>query len=88
MEILPFKEEQISENVYIRTFSNEVSENVLKWHWDGEDREVEVIGETDWEFQRDNELPAKMEGVISIPKGQWHRIIKGTGSLKIRVTKF
>lgn len=88
MEKIPFSEEQISENVYIRTFSNEVSENVLKWHWDQEDREVEVIGETDWEFQRDNELPVRMEGVISIPKGQWHRIIKGAGSLKIRVTKF
>jgi hypothetical protein len=60
---------------------------IWKWHRDREDRIVEIIGETDWQLQMDNELPKTMSGKVFIPKEVWHRIIKGNGDLKVRITK-
>ena len=57
------------------------------WHRDREDRIIESIGETDWLFQIDDELPKKIDGEIFIPKGVYHRIIKGSGNLKIKLQK-
>jgi len=34
-----------------------------------------------------NELPVSMDKPIFIPKHVWHRTIKGTGPLKIKITK-
>ena len=85
--ILPFKETKISENTFIREFEQETNSGEFMWHRDREDRIVEVIGETDWLFQIDDELPRKMEGEIFIPMGVYHRIIKGSGDLKIKLTK-
>ena len=85
--ILPFKEEQVSENNFIRTFYQDVDSGDLYWHRDREDRVIEPIEETDWKFQLDNELPIKIEGKVFIPKGVYHRIIKGTGDLKIKLNK-
>jgi hypothetical protein len=84
---LPFKEERISENIFIRTFYQNVDSGELYWHRDHENRIIESIGETDWQFQLDNQLPVKIEGEISIPKGVYHRIIKGSGDLKIKLQK-
>jgi hypothetical protein len=83
---VPYKEEY-SEGWYERVFKNDVETGELVWHRDREDRIVEAIEPTDWMFQRENELPIKIEGQIFIPMGQWHRTIKGTGDLKIRVKK-
>jgi len=84
---IPFKEEKISENTFIRTFTQETDSGEFMWHRDLESRIIESIGETDWGFQIDNELPKKIEGQIFIPKGVYHRVIKGTGDLKIRLNK-
>jgi hypothetical protein len=84
---LPFKEEKISENTFIRTFYQDVESGELTWHRDREDRIIEPIEENDWKFQLDNELPIKIEGKVFIPKGVYHRIIKGTGDLKIKLQK-
>jgi hypothetical protein len=35
----------------------------------------------------DNKLPQIIEGEIFIPAGEWHRVIKGTGNLLLRVHK-
>ena len=83
----PFKEEVV-DNSYIRTFDESISEESLKWHWDNEDRLIESIGHTDWKFQFDNELPIDIDGKIFIKRGCWHRVIKGSGSLKIKVIKY
>ena len=84
----PFKE-QIIEGFHIRTFSENLSETELKWHWDNEDRIVICEEDTDWMFQMDNELPIKINRntPIFIPEGQYHRIIKGTGDLTVKVKK-
>lgn len=83
--MLPFKEEKIGDNIYIRTFDERDYEE-FSWHRDREDRIIEPIGETDWGFQLDNELPMKLEKVF-IPKGVYHRVIKGSGTLKIKLQK-
>ena len=84
---LPFSEEKISEDTFIRTFYQDVDSGDLYWHRDFEDRIIESIGQTDWKFQMDNELPTNIEGEIFIPKGVYHRLIKGTGDLKIKLKK-
>ena len=83
----PYKEERIGENVFRRTFSDLTDSVELKWHQDWEDRTVEFICKNDWMIQIDNELPKPCLGVHHIPRGVWHRIIKGTGDLEVLVTK-
>lgn len=70
----------------IREFSSQVPEENLIWHTDNEDRYIEAIGETNWKVQLDNELPKNIDQVY-IPKGVFHRLIKGDGDLKIKITK-
>lgn len=84
---LPFIEEQIGENLFIRTFKQETDSGELVWHRDREDRIIEVIGETNWGLQLDNQLPIKLEGRVEIPKGIYHRLIKGDGDLRIKLEK-
>lgn len=84
---LPFKEEQISENTFIRTFYQNIDSGELTWHRDREDRIIESLNENDWKIQIDNELPIDIVGKIFLPKGVYHRLIKGSGDLKIRLEK-
>lgn len=81
-ERLPFRDDG-----NIRTFTSEVDSHELKWHRDEEDRIVTPLGYNDWLFQRDNCLPHPIDREIAIPRGEWHRVIKGTTDLKIRVQK-
>ena len=88
----PYKEERIEGNFFLRTFSEDTLEEELKWHWDEEDRKITLVHvgpvqETDWMFQMDNELPKRIQETIFIPAGRWHRIIKGTGNLSLKVEK-
>ena len=87
MEELPFKEE-IKNSWYHRTFSGNLLEDELKWHWDDEDRLVVPIHENDWMIQLDDELPKKINESIFIEKGMMHRLIKGTGDLELKIKKF
>ena len=85
---LPFSE-KINNGFYIRTFSSDLNENELKWHFDEEDRIVICENDTDWLFQFDNELPItinKNEPIV-IQKNIFHRIIKGTNNLKLKIKK-
>jgi len=87
MNDFPFKETHLQDNLYLREFEESVDTDDLEWHRDREDRIVEVIGETDWQLQMDNQLPQRMTGKIYIPKEVWHRVIKGTNELKVKITK-
>jgi len=84
--VLPFKEDQISDNTFIRVFNNSDS-GEFHWHRDREDRIIESINDTNWLIQLDNELPKLIKGEIFIPIGVYHRLIKGTGDLKIKLKK-
>ena len=85
--MFPFKETHLQDNLYLREFEESVDTDDLEWHRDREDRIVEIIGETDWELQMDNQLPQRMTGKIFIPKEVWHRVIKGKNELKVKITK-
>lgn len=87
VEKLPFKEKQFSANTYQREFAENVDEDDLKWHYDEEDRLVESVEPTDWLIQMDNNLPQKFEGQFFIPKGVYHRIIKGTQNCVVKIIK-
>jgi len=84
---LPFNEKQISNEIYIRTFYENVESGDLTWHRDREDRYIEPIHETNWSFQIDNELPQPINKKIFVPKGVYHRLIKGRGDLTLKVEK-
>ena len=85
--ILPFQETKLSNNEFIRVFSQDTDSGEYMWHRDFEDRIIESIGETDWMIQIDNELPKQIKGEILIPMSIYHRVIKGTGDLKIKLKK-
>ena len=85
--ILPFQETKLSDNEFIREFSQNTDSGEFTWHRDRENRIIESIETTDWKIQIDNELPKKIEGQILIPMGVYHRLIKGTGDLKIKLQK-
>jgi hypothetical protein len=83
----PYK--QIHEQACIyREFTQDVLQEQLVWHRDITDREVEVLQPTDWMLQFDNEIPQQLKNTIFIPKGVYHRIIKGTGDLYLRIVEF
>lgn len=83
----PFKETNLGNNQYIREFEDYVDSEELEWHRDREDRIVEIVQNNDWEFQMDNELPVVMTGSFLVPKETYHRIIKGSGKLIVKITK-
>ena len=85
--ILPFQETKLEENTFIREFKQDTDSGEFAWHRDREDRIVESIGETDWMIQIDNELPKSLNDRVFIPMGIYHRVIKGTGDLKIKLIK-
>jgi hypothetical protein len=83
---LPF-EEIIESDKRIRIFKFDTVSHELKWHQDDDDRYVELIEETDWEFQFDDDLPIKFPKRLIIPRMMWHRVIKGKGDLKISISR-
>ena len=87
--VLPFEEEKIKDNIFIRTFSTDVDEMDLIWHTDKENRFIRVLEGNGWQFQYDEELPFEMTDGLGFPimKGQIHRVIKGLGPLKIELHK-
>ena len=70
-----------------RSFSQDIDPTELLWHRDLKDRKVTVIEGSGWYFQKENEIPLELcKGtVIFIERKEWHRVIKGTDSLKILI---
>lgn len=85
--MLPFEENKLEENTFIREFKQDTDSGHYMWHRDREDRIVESIDETDWTIQIDNELPKSLNVKVFIPMGVYHRVIKGTGDLRIKLIK-
>lgn len=70
-----------------RLFPSYIKPNTLKWHMDDEDRTVICTHNTNWMFQFEDQLPVPLNKPIFIKKHQWHRLIKGTGSLTVKILK-
>lgn len=83
----PYTDIEVTDNYIIREFSENIDPIELMWHRDLEDRTIEILEDTDWKVQLDNNLPTSIKGRILIPKHEWHRVIKGTGTLKLKIHK-
>lgn len=83
----PYTDLENNDFYIIREFSQDIDPTELLWHRDDENRTLEILGETDWKLQLENCLPTSLNSPIFIPKHMWHRVIKGTGTLKIKIYK-
>lgn len=83
----PYTNLQTTDKYIIREFNESIDPTELLWHRDLKSRTVTVLEGKGWYFQRDNELPLELkEGVcIFINKLEWHRVIKGNTTLKIKI---
>jgi alkylated DNA nucleotide flippase Atl1 len=83
----PYINTQVTDKYIIREFNENIDPIELKWHRDLNSRTVTVLEGNGWYFQKDNELPVELkEGVrIFIPVLEWHRVIKGNTTLKIKI---
>jgi hypothetical protein len=83
----PYKDIEVTDKYIIREFNENIDPIELKWHRDLESRTVEILEDTDWKLQLDNNLPTSLKECIFIPALEWHRVIKGTGILKLKIYK-
>ena len=83
----PYKDIEITDKYIIREFNENIDPIELMWHRDNENRTVEILGETNWKLQLDNQLPTSMNEPIYIPRHLYHRVIKGTGNLLLKIHK-
>lgn len=83
----PYIEFKEDDNSVTRLFSSWTKSDKFKWHMDDEDRTIRPLHKTDWLFQIEDQLPVPLDGPIFIRRHQWHRLIKGTRSLTLKITK-
>ena len=78
--------EQKKDGYLIREFTQDTPEDEFVWHRDREDRWIQAINTTNWKFQLDNQLPVDLhDSKLFIPKGTYHRLIKGNGDLVVKI---
>lgn len=73
----------------IRTFLDEHDKEDFVWHRDAEDRVIEILEGEAWQLQFENTLPYLLKPGQSflIKKNEYHRLIKGVGTLTARIVK-
>jgi len=86
----PYIDIEVTDKYIIREFNENIDPIELLWHRDNEDRTIEIIEDTDWQLQQDNELPVEMikGNIIYIDALKWHRVIKGNTILKIKIKEY
>ena len=83
--MLPYKENK-KDGFIVREFSSDTPSFEFVWHRDKENRWVESTHDTDWLFQLDNDIPRVLtKNKLFIPKETYHRLIKGTGDLVVKI---
>lgn len=82
-----YRDSDIADDTIVRSFTESIDPIELKWHRDDEDRTVVSISETDWMIQLENKLPQNLNSPVFISRGEWHRVIKGTGELRVKIIK-
>jgi hypothetical protein len=86
----PYRDLEIGTGYVIREFNKNIDPIHLLWHRDNEQRLIEVLecGQG-WKIQMDNKLPQLLEPntTIFILRHQWHRVIKGEGTLLLKIHK-
>jgi quercetin dioxygenase-like cupin family protein len=83
----PYNNLSVTEDCILREFDENIDLHELMWHRDLHDRTVTVLEGHGWFFQLDNQLPVelKQDTSVFIPKMQWHRVLKGTSTLKLQI---
>ena len=86
----PYTNTLITDNTIIREFDENIDPIELKWHRDKQTRRVTVLEGKDWGFQFENALPQTLKSgdVLTIPALEWHRVIKGKTTLKLKIEEF
>lgn len=86
---MPYVDQPMAKNVFIRTFDKTVDESLLDWHRDYNDRTVRIIKGIGWKLQFDDNMPMDLlEGnFYYIPKNVYHRIIKGNSDLILEIAE-
>jgi hypothetical protein len=83
----PYTDIETTDTYIIREFNENVDPIELLWHRDNESRTIEILEDTNWQIQTDNNLPTSLKEHIFIPKHSYHRLIKGEGKLKLKIHK-
>ena len=85
----PFEEKLIRGTTFLREFKENVDSEELIWHRDRENREVTILQSSGWQLQMDNEIPKTLEEgkTYYIPAFVYHRVIKGSGDLIVKIKK-
>lgn len=85
--VKPYEDTEVGEGVFIRTFDKNLNEEELIWHRDKNDREIAVLSGGGWQIQMDNKLPEELKvgKLYFINKEEYHRLIKGNGTLRIKI---
>jgi hypothetical protein len=82
-----YRDNEIADDIVIRNFIESIDPIELKWHRDDEDRTIVSINETNWLIQLENKLPQSLNSPVFIACGEWHRVIKGTSELNVKIIK-
>jgi hypothetical protein len=86
----PYRDLEIGKDYVIREFDQNIDPIELLWHRDNEDRMIKVLEcGKGWGFQFDDGLPFDLEPNTSIfiLRHDWHKVIKGTDRLLIKISK-
>jgi hypothetical protein len=83
----PYNDLKVTDEYIIREFNENIDPIELMWHRDNEKRTIETVGKTDWKIQLDDQLPKSLNEQVVIPKHMWHRVIKGTVTLTLKIYK-
>jgi hypothetical protein len=83
----PYNDIEVTDKYIIREFNENIDPIELMWHRDDESRTIEILEDTNWQLQLENCLPTLLKDRIFIPRHEWHRVIKGTGTLKLKIHK-
>ena len=83
----PYQELRTFDTI-LRKFKEDINEDELVWHRDRRDRKVEILNNTNWMVQLEDDIPQQLKETIFIPKNTYHRLIKGTGDLDLRILEF
>lgn len=62
----PYTDIEVTDKYIIREFDENIDPIELMWHRDDEHRTIEIIGETNWKIQLDNNLPTSLNEQIFI----------------------
>ena len=85
--MIPYTDIEVTDTYIIREFNENVDPIELLWHMDAECRTIEILEDTNWKLQLENCLPTSLKEHIFIPKHSYHRLIKGDGTLKLKIHK-